>query len=146
MPGAIGNFFMKAIVNSPLHPLLGANFAVITVEGRKTGKRYSTPINVTKEGETFIVVSLRSRTWWRNLKGGRPANLRVSGKRHTVRGEVLESQDEVVDGLAQFLQRHPGYSKYYGVRLASDGRPMQNDLERVADERVLIRLSSAVPQ
>ena len=146
MPGAIGNFFMKAIVNSPLHPLLGSNIAVITVEGRKTGKRYSTPINVTKEGDTFTVVSLRSRTWWRNLKGGRPAKLRVSGRRYSVRGEVLENHNEVVDGLAHFLQRHPGYAKYYGVRLASDGRPMQDDLERVADERVLIRLSSATPQ
>ncbi|HET7089691.1 MAG TPA: nitroreductase/quinone reductase family protein [Anaerolineae bacterium] len=146
MPGAIGNFFMKAIISSPLHPLLGANFAVVTVEGRKTGRLYSTPVNAVKDGDIFTVVSLRSRSWWRNLRGGRPARLRASGKQYSVRGEVLESHGEVVDGLAHFLQRHPGYAKYYGVRLASDGRPMQDDLERVADERVLIRLSSAVPQ
>ena len=146
MPGPIGNFFMKAIINSPLHPLLGANFAVITVEGRKTGRLYSTPVNAVRDGDIFTVVSLRSRSWWRNLRRGRPAKLRVSGKRYPVRGEVIEKHDEVVDGLAHFLQRHPGYAKYYGVRLASDGRPMQDDLERVADERVLIRLRSAVPQ
>jgi len=146
MPSPIGNFFMKAIVNSPLHRMLGSNIAVVTVEGRKTGKRYATPVNAVRDGDVSTVVSLRSRTWWRNLRDGRIATLRASGKQYSVRGEVLESHSEVVDGLRHFLQRHPGYAKYYGVRLASDGRPMQDDLERVADERVLIRLSSATPQ
>ncbi len=143
MPNAIGNFFMKAIVNSPLHPLLGDNFAVITVEGRKTGKLYSTPVNVVNEGDAFTVVSLKSRSWWRNLRGGRPAQLRVSGQRYSVRGEVLENHDEVVEGLACHLKRHPGYAKYFGVRLAADGQPAGDDLERVADEKVIIHLRRA---
>jgi len=146
MPGPIGNFFMKAIVNSPLHPLLGSNIAVITVEGRKSGKRYATPVNTVRDGDTFTVVSLRSRTWWRNLRGERLATLRASGKQYSVRGEVIENRDEVVAGLAQHFRQHPDYARFFGVRLAADGRPMQEDLERVADERVLIRLSSAVPQ
>lgn len=44
-PNAIGNFFIKAIVNSPLHLLVGKSLAVVTAEGRRTGRRYSTPIN-----------------------------------------------------------------------------------------------------
>ena len=143
MPGAIGNLFMTAIVNSPLHPLLGSHIAVITVEGRKTGKRYSTPVNVVKDGDGFIATSLRSRSWWRNLRGGRTARLRVSGKRYTVRGEVLEGQNEVVDGLTRYFQRHPGYAKYFGVRLAADGQPIREDVERAADERVIIHLCPA---
>jgi len=39
MPGAFGDFFMKTMINSPLHPLLGPGFAVITVTGRKMGHR-----------------------------------------------------------------------------------------------------------
>jgi hypothetical protein len=80
MPSSIGNFFIKAIVNSPLHPLLGDRFAVITVDGRKTGKQYSSPINVTRDDGMFTATSLRNRTWWRNLRGGRLAKLRVSGQ------------------------------------------------------------------
>lgn len=142
MPGPISNFFMKVIINSPLHPLLGNNFAVITVEGRKTGRQYSTPVNVMQTDDGFTVVSLRSRTWWRNLRGGRPAQLRVSGKRDTVRGEVLECRDEVIDGLAHYFQQHPSYAKHFGVRLDDGGQPAKNDLERVAGERVMIRLTS----
>ena len=141
MPGKISNFFMKTIVNSPLHPLLGSRFAVITFEGRKTGKRYSTPINVTQDGDTFTAVSLRSRNWWRNLRGGRQAKLRVSGKQYVVRGEVLEDHAAVVDGLQQYFKQNPGYARYFGVRLAPDGQPSGEDLDRAADERVMIRLS-----
>ncbi len=142
MPNAISNFFMKTIVNSPLHPLLGSRFAVITFEGRKSGKRYSTPINVTRGGDTFTAVSLRSRNWWRNLRGGRQAELRVSGRRYTVRGEVLEDHGAVVAGLAQYFRQNPGYAKYFGVRLTPDGQLSGEDLDRAADERVIIRLSS----
>lgn len=144
MPGRISNFFMKTIVNSPLHPLLGNRFAVITVEGRKSGKQYSTPINVGRDGETFTAVSLRNRTWWRNLQGGRQAQLRVSGRQYTVCGDVLEDHDAVVDGLTQYFKQNPGYARYFGVRLASDGRPSGEDLDRAADERVIIRFSPVV--
>ena len=142
MPGTISNFFMKTIVNSPLHPLLGNRVAVITFEGRKTGKRYSTPINVTQDGDTFTAVSLRSRNWWRNLRGGRQATLRVAGRLYTVRGEVFEDRGAVVDGLTQYFKQNPDYARYFGVRLARDGEPMSEDLDRAANERVIIRLSS----
>lgn len=146
MPNAISNFFMKTIVNSPLHPLLGNRFAVITFEGRKTGKRYSTPINVTQDGDNFTAVSLRSRNWWRNLRGGRQAELRVSGRQYIVRGEVLEDHGAVVDGLAQYFKQNPGYAKYFRVRLAPDGEPAREDLEQAADARVIIRFSSVTGQ
>ena len=146
MPNAISNFFMKTIVNSPLHPLLGNRFAVITFEGRKSGKRYSTPINVTQAGDTFTAVSLRSRNWWRNLRGGRGAELRVSGRQYTVRGEVLEDHGGVIDGLTQYFKQNPGYAKYFGVRLAPNGEPASEDLDRAANERVIIRLSSVAGQ
>ena len=146
MPSVISNFFMKTIVNSPLHPLLGSRFAVITFEGRKTGKLYSTPINVTRDGDAFTAVSLRNRNWWRNLRGGRQAELRVSGRQYTVRGEVSEDHGAVVDGLTRYFKQNPGYARYFGVRLAPNGEPVSEDLERAADERVMIRLSSVTAQ
>jgi len=146
MPGPIGNFFMKSVVNSPLHRLLGSNVAVITVEGRKTGKPYSTPINVMKEGDVFTATSLRSRSWWRNLRGGRLAKLRVSGRSYSVRGEVIEKHDEVVAGLGQYFRQHPDYARFFGVHLAAEGQPDRDDLEREAGERVIIRLASVTGQ
>jgi deazaflavin-dependent oxidoreductase (nitroreductase family) len=81
---------MKVIINSPFHSLLGESFAVITFEGRKSGKHYSTPVNVARVDGEWTIVSMRERTWWRNLRGGRKAQLRVAGQRLQVRGKVVE--------------------------------------------------------
>lgn len=143
MPSAIGNWFIKAILRSPLYPLLGNSFGLISVTGRKTGAVYATPVNAVHDGDGFTVVSLKDRSWWRNLKGGRPATLRLTGKEHSVRGRVLESGDEVAEGLNEYLTRHPDYAKYLDVRLAPDGQPLREDLERAAATRVLIRLQLA---
>ena len=111
MPGSIGNFFMKAMINSPLHSLLGDSYAVVTVTGRKTGHSISTPINVSRDGDSHTVVSIRDRTWWRNLRGDKPARLRVGGKTFAVRGELIED---------------PG--------------AVREELQRAAEERMIIRL------
>ncbi len=140
MSGNIGNSFMKAIISSPLHPLLGSSFAVITVEGRKTGLPVSTPVNVVRDGDGLTVVSQRNRTWWRNLRGGRAATLRLAGRQLSARGEVLEAQNDVVEAFAHFFQRFPNYAKYYGVRPAADGSIATEALERLADKHVVIRL------
>ena len=59
---------MKAMINSPLHPLLGDSFAVVTGDRRKSG-RSSPRRSMSLVMEWFTVVSMRDRTWWRNLRG-----------------------------------------------------------------------------
>jgi hypothetical protein len=132
MPTSIGNFFMRAIICSPLHALLGDNLAVITVRGHKSGKQYSTPINVTQQNGDWVVVSLRS---------GQTARLHVAGKDQVVQGKVIEEHAAVVTGLADYFRRNPSYAKYYGIHLAAEGQPDMTELTRVADERILIRLT-----
>jgi len=138
MPSAFGNFFMKAIINSPFHPLLGENFAVITFEGRKSGKRYSTPVNVARVDGAWTVVSMRERTWWRNLRGGGKAQLRVAGQRVQVRGEVVEEQAEILAGLTNYFSQYPGYARYFDIHLGSNGRPVKVELERAAGGCVIM--------
>jgi deazaflavin-dependent oxidoreductase (nitroreductase family) len=140
MPSRFGDFFVKAILKSPLHPILGGSIAVITVHGRKTGRAYSMPVNVVREGDTFTVVSRRSRTWWRNLRGGATVELRLTGKQLTTQGEVIEGYGEVAEGLSGYFQRNPRYAKYFQVNLTEAGQPERQDVERVARERVMILL------
>ena len=140
MPNTFGNFFMQAIITSPFHALLGPNLALITVTGRKTGKAISTPVNIARDGEAYIVISMRSRTWWRNLRGAAVAQLRTGGKTYAVRGEIAEDVDEVGAGLRSYFQQNPQYAKYFDVRIASDGQADQANLQRAATERIIIRL------
>ncbi len=140
MPTPLGNAFMSILLRSPLHPLLGDSFAVITVTGRKTGRRISTPINVAQAADGFTVVSYRSRTWWRNLLGGRSGELRVGGKTIPVTARIADQQDEVRNGLKAYFERYPEYAKYFGIRRDKHGMIPEADLARAAGERVIILL------
>jgi deazaflavin-dependent oxidoreductase (nitroreductase family) len=139
MPSPIGNFFVKTLVNSPLHPILGESFAVITLTGRKTGKRISTPINTACVDGVLTVISLRSRTWWRNLRGGQIASLRQAGRNYPVRAEVVEDPGKVANLLEKYFTQFPGYAKYYDILIGSGGKPGMAELARIAGERLVIR-------
>ena len=131
---------MSALIRSPLHPLLGDSFAVVTVTGRKTGRRISTPINVFRMEAGWMVVSLRTRTWWRNLLDGRTGELRHKGKSFPVTARILNQPDEVKNALRLYFDRYPAYAKYFNVRPDAKGRIPNEDLERVAQERLIIQL------
>jgi hypothetical protein len=131
---------MKSLIKSPLHGLAGKSFAVITVTGRKTGKIYEVPLNVTPSGGGYFATSLRGRTWWRNLRGGVEACLLIGGRRLPVRGEVIEAPEAVVAELEQYFIQNPGLARYFDVKTGPDGCPDLADLARAATVRVAIRL------
>jgi deazaflavin-dependent oxidoreductase (nitroreductase family) len=140
MPSPLSNFFVKTLITSPLHPLLGKSFAVITVAGRKTGKSITTPINTVSIDGALTVISLRERTWWRNLRGGRLAQLRQAGTVFAVRAEVVEKPAEVAAWLEKYFVNYPGYAKYFGIHPGLDGKLSLQELEPIAAKRVIIRL------
>lgn len=140
MPNALGNLIVSAIIASPLHPLLGPGTAVITVRGRKSGRAITTPINVVADGASFLATSLRSRKWWRNLRGGARAELRVAGRQQPIVADVIEDHAAVVEGFTRYFSAHPNLARYFSVPLDADRRPNPDRLRRLADERVMIRL------
>jgi deazaflavin-dependent oxidoreductase (nitroreductase family) len=140
MPNLIANKFMQTMIASPLHPLLGGGFAVITVTGRKTGRRISTPINVSPQGTEFTVVSTRNRNWWKNLRDGKKGELRYQGKTISVTARIVDQASEVPAELKAFFGRYPGHAKYFGVRMDDHGSPLEEDLTRAAKDRVIIFL------
>lgn len=140
MPSRIGNFFIKTLITSPLHPLLGESFAVITVTGRRTGNPITTPINTVCIEDVLTVISMRSRTWWRNLRAQGVAQLRQAGRTFPVRAEVIEAPADVCFWLKKYFNNYPGYMKYFEIIPDPEGKPSQHELEQVAGERVIIRL------
>ena len=140
MPTPLGNFFVKTLINSPLHPLLGGSFAAITIVGRKTGNLITTPINTVCIEGVLAVISLRSRTWWRNLRAGNVASLRQAGKSYSMRAEVVETPADVAAWFEKYFRVYPGHVKYFEIHLGPDGNLAPQDLERLAGERVIIRL------
>ena len=91
---------------------------LITVTGRKSGRLYTTPVNYVRDGDTITVVSRPNRTWWRNLRGGAPVAVRVSGKDLKGVAEVVVDDKEAV--AKALLALHPRYSAERAARRAQD--------------------------
>lgn len=113
---------------------------LITFTGRKSGKTHATPVNYTREGDNIMVFSLRDRVWWRNLRGGAPVTVRVKGQDLKAVGESIEDRKIVAAGLMAYLQTSPKYARYFQVTLDSSGQPNSEEVDRAAQNRLMIRV------
>ena len=85
-----GNPLIRAVLSSPLHPLLSHGLALITVTGRRSHRRYTFPVSYRKDGDRVIVKVgwPEHKRWWRNLSDGGQVEMRIRGTRRNGRAEV----------------------------------------------------------
>jgi len=133
------NPLMTAVLRSPFHALLSRNTMLISVPGRKSGKVYATPVNYVPVGDELWTVSLRKRTWWRNLRGGAAVTLLLRGRSVQTTAQVVETQEDVAKGLGRLVEAAPAYGRYLGVGGSLEGPALQE----AARERVLIKARGA---
>lgn len=136
----IFNPFMILLLRSPLHMLVSKSTLLITFTGRWSGKSYTTPVNYVPDGRILYIVSLRSRTWWKNLRGGAPVSVRMQGRELGAVGEIVEDYESVAKQLLEYLQRVPHYANYFKVNLDIRGRPNPEDVAQAAKDRVMLCL------
>ena len=80
------NRLVKLILSSPAHGLMSDRLIVLTVTGRRTGKKRTFPVAYKQEGDKLSLhVDWPDRkVWWRNLTGtGAPVELVLRGRRRT---------------------------------------------------------------
>jgi len=132
------------LLQSPFHGLMSRNTVLIGYEGRKTGKRYFVPVNFVRvageDGDHLLITSERGRTWWRNLRGGSPVDLRLQGTGLKAMARSLEEIQEVEEGLMTYFAHAPGSARYFNVGLDDGGRPLREEIVRAAQERVIIKV------
>ncbi len=100
------NVFVTAILKSPLHRLMSRNILLLTVTGRKTGKKYTFPISYQRDDEDADWVTLftqRRRIWWRNLIGGAEVQARVQGKERSGYAEIVETDEATMRATLQAM-------------------------------------------
>ena len=134
-----GNGFMSWVLRSPMHRMLSNGMMLITVTGRKTGKKYTTPVGYYRENGFLWVLSSRDRTWWKNLKGGAEVSLLLQRKPVAAFAEPELEIQSVESRMRDYLKHVPQAAKPMGVRL-ENGIANQEDIERIAKERLFIRI------
>lgn len=133
-----GNFFIAWLLRSPFHGMLSGGMMLIALTGRKTGKRYVTPVGYYESEKHFWTVTSRDRTWWKNLRGGAEVALRLRGKDVHAFSELVTDEEAVQVRLAEFLTRVPQAARSFGIRV-EDKTPNAEDLARAAKDRLFVK-------
>jgi hypothetical protein len=108
------NPLIAAILRSPLHSMMSKAILLITFTGRKSGKRYTTPVMYAQEYGTAYVFTNGDK--WKNLQGGAQASLWLSGQElNGFALAVLDDKQRIANGLGLFLRRHPSNKGAYFV-------------------------------
>lgn len=110
---------VSAILRSPLHPML-SNRLLLTFTGRKTGKQFTIPVGYTCEGDTLTLFS--SKSWYKNLRGGRVA-MHLQGRGRTGRAEVIEDRGAVLNAAERLVAKYGFKEAGRRVGLALDTSP-----------------------
>ncbi len=107
-----------AMLKTPgLRSVMGKTFMILTVTGAKTGNRYTTPVQYVRDGDRLLVLSQRTRRWWRNLAERPEVEIMLRGERiRTV--ALLAEGDEERAAMAATPRLNPRTAKFYGVTMA----------------------------
>jgi deazaflavin-dependent oxidoreductase (nitroreductase family) len=139
------DFFTKHVAN-PLLELgmkLGMSFRgsnILSVRGRKTGKRYTTPVNpLSLSGQRYLVAPRGETGWVKNIRVSREGELRLGRKREHIRVEEISGEEKVVV-LREYLKHWKSEtSKFFGG--VTDESP-EEDLRRIAPDHPMFRVVS----
>lgn len=88
------NRALKPALKTPLGGFIG-DFMLVAFTGRKTGKRYATPVSAhALDGALYVVLESQ---WKYNFRGGADAQVSYRGKTTTMRGELITEPAAVAD-------------------------------------------------
>jgi len=106
------------LLRSAFHYPLSLGLMLLTVTGRRSGRRYTIPVGYQRSGECFVVLvsKARRKRWWRNYLTPGPVELRVRGR--TLGGQarcVPSGSEEFHEALDSTFRRHPTLSGQFGI-------------------------------
>jgi len=116
---------------------LGDELMVITTFGRKSGKRFSTPIGFLKDAQAILALNPHGRSdWFKNLIVNPRAELEIRGKTIMVHAErVIDPQERSRIFELYRRQRARSFKLLFGV--AADAP--ENELQAALETREFIR-------
>jgi hypothetical protein len=95
------NPVLKFALKTPLGGVIG-DFMLVAFTGRKTGKRYATPVSAhALDGALYVVLEAQ---WKYNFRDGADAQVSHRGKTSTMRGELI-TEPATVGGIADRIAR-----------------------------------------
>jgi deazaflavin-dependent oxidoreductase (nitroreductase family) len=147
----VSNPLVTAVLRSRFHKLLSGSAAVLTVTGRRSGRRYHVPVQYAADGQTVYVVpgGWEHKTWWRNLIPPAKVRLRLQGRDVTGVGQALSGDHDpqlVAAGMTIYLSKFATSARVRGIGRDARGRPDPGQLQRAVPHEVIVRLILDPPE
>jgi hypothetical protein len=112
---------------------------LITFAGRKSKRRFTTPVRYVRDGDIVRCFTSAQNQWWRNLRGGADVVLRIEGQDAPYHATAVDNDPvEVEKWLRYYLARFPQDAAYHDIRLNSDKSLVLEDLEKASWSAVVV--------
>lgn len=119
---------------------MGGSLTLIQVTGRKSARVIQLPVNFHRNGNDLWVISSRERVWWRNLQTNSRVVLWIDGRQLAAGAELVLDESEVAERLALLCIEKNWMARPLKIGFDEDKLPKREDLQRVAHERLFVRL------
>ena len=135
MTRAYRRTFARRLVNKLMAPLARLGLAgkrtyVLTVVGRKTGRRYSTPVQlVLLDGERWLVATYGERPWVKNARAAGWVDLTRAFRTERAGIEEVDPQT-AAPILREYLRTTPVTKPFFDVRADSPDEAFASEAAR----------------
>lgn len=143
-PSPFSNAMVSALLRTPLlHRVISSQLLLLTFTGRKSGKRYTTPVGYMREGQTVTILTKWFRGWWRNFRESAPVEVLAAGKTYAGTAKAITDEAAIIPIFANMLKKYPYQAGIYGVRMISPNEPDMDDVRQIASKLVALQITLA---
>lgn len=135
---------VDVVLRSRFHWLLSRGLALITVTGRRTGRRYTIPVGYLETPDAVIVLvgDAPTKTWWRNYMQPGPIEMRLRGAHRSGRAVVVPSGTEQFRRTAEeSFRRSRVIPRLFGIAFDPSGELTVEDAARLARRVAIVRIA-----
>ena len=133
---------MRCLLRSPLHGITSHNIGIVHFTGRKSGRKLSTPLSYTREGNIVRLRSNQRTRWWLTFRGEEvKVEMEIARQRYPGTAVLLEGDSEALrEGVRRFIRALPRDAKVYGLKLTADGEVVEASLATIAGQLILVEI------
>jgi hypothetical protein len=138
------NPLVDLVLRSRFHWLLSRGLALITVTGRRTGRRYTIPVGYLETSDAIVVLvgDAPSKTWWRNYVRPGPIEMRLRGVPRSGRAVVVPPDSEQFRQSAdESFRRSRFIPRLFGIAFDPSRGLTADDAVRLAERAAMVRIT-----
>jgi hypothetical protein len=138
------NGVVDVVLRSRFHWLLSRGLTLITVTGRRSGRRYTIPVGYLETVDAVVVLvgDAPSKTWWRNYIDPGPIEVRLRGEPRSGRAVVVPQGSEQFRRTAEeAFRRSRIIPRLFGIAFDPRRGLSVEDAARLAQRAAIVRIA-----